>query len=153
MVNFISHVCFPASLGISTSSALHTHSPLPVKRPNIKVSGSARQAAYDSLESWLRLHASKAWDMPQTRAALGPKGSYFATSPAGGATWNSIPSCLERHMNLKQPGHAPSLVTLGVKETWFALWPDGSSSCSLDSEYQKLERLLRRHGKSGVNVS
>ena len=56
-------------------------------------------------------------------------------------------------MDLKQPCHAPSLVALGVKETWFALWPDGSSSCNLDSEYQKLEELLRRHGKSGVSVS
>ena len=91
--------------------------------------------------------------MPQTRAALGPKGSYFATSPVGGAAWKSIPSCLERFIDLKQPGHVPSLVSLGVKETWFALWPDGSSSCDLDSEYQKLEQLLRKYGKSGVDVS
>ena len=145
--------CFPISLTNPRSSALHTHGPLSMKNSNIEVSGSARQAAYDNLESWLRLHASKPWDMPQTRAALGPKGSYFATSPAGGATWSSIPSCLEKVMDLKQPCHAPSLVALGVKETWFALWPDGSSSCKLDSEYQKLEELLRRHGKSGVNVS
>ena len=91
--------------------------------------------------------------MPQTRAALGPKGSYFATSPAGGATWSSIPPGLERLIDMKQPGHVPSLVALGVKETWFALWPNGSSSCDLGSQYQKLEQLLRRHGKSGVNVS
>ena len=125
----------------------------PARMPNIKVSGSARQEAYDNLESWLRLHASKHWDMSQTRVFLGPNGSYFAVSPAGGAVWASIPARLEALIDLNQPGRTPTLVALGVKGTWFALWQDGSSSCNLDSEYQKLEDLLRRHGKSGVKVS
>ena len=120
---------------------------------DLEISGCARQEAYDRLESWLRVHASKPWDMPQTRVSLGPNGSYFAMSPAGGATWISIPKYLQALMEPNRPGHAPTVVTLGVKATWFVLWPDGSSSCSLDSEYQRLEELLRRHGKSGVNVS
>ncbi len=91
--------------------------------------------------------------MSQTRVDLGPNGRYFAVSPAGGVTWASIPARLEALIDLNQPGRTPTLVALGVKETWFALWRDGSSSCNLDSEYQKLEELLRRHGKSGVKVS
>lgn len=123
------------------------------KGPNIRILGSARQAAYDNLESWLRLHASKSWDMAQTKVSIGPKGSCFATFPGARATWSSIPSSLERLIDLEQPSRTPTLVTLGVKETWFALWRDGNGSCNLDSEYQKLEELLRRHGKLGVNVS
>ncbi|KAF6232150.1 hypothetical protein HO173_009533 [Letharia columbiana] len=124
--------------------------------PNLKhgsfyKSWSARQAAYDNLESWLRLHASKSWDMAQTKVSIGPKGSCFATFPGARATWSSIPSSLERLIDLEQPSRTPTLVTLGVKETWFALWRDGNGSCNLDSEYQKLEELLRRHGKLGVN--
>lgn len=88
--------------------------------------------------------------MPQTKVSIGPEGSYFATSPAAGVVWRSIPPGLERLIDLKTPGRTPALVALGVKETWFVLWPDGSSSCKLDSEYQKLEELLRKHGRSGV---
>ncbi|KAL9064741.1 MAG: hypothetical protein Q9161_008670 [Pseudevernia consocians] len=121
-----------------------------LKHGHFYKSWSARQEAYDNLESWLRLHASKHWDMSQTKVFLGPNGSYFAVSPAGGAVWASIPARLEALIDLNQPGRTPTLVALGVKGTWFALWQDGSSSCNLDSEYQKLEDLLRRHGKSGV---
>lgn len=91
--------------------------------------------------------------MPQTKVSIGPDGSYFATSPAAGVVWRSIPPGLERLIDLKTPGRTPASVALGVKETWFVLWPDGSSSCRLDSEYQKLEELLRKHGRSGVTVS
>ncbi|CAF9933380.1 hypothetical protein IMSHALPRED_009333 [Imshaugia aleurites] len=126
------------------------------KGPNLKYgqfykTWSARQAAYDNLESWLRTHASNPWDMPQTRVSLGPNDRYFAVSPAGGAAWTSIPKYLEALIDPKRPERAPTLVALGIKETWFVLWPDGSSSCNLDSEYPNLEKLLRRHGKSGVN--
>ena len=122
-------------------------------RPNIDVSGSASQAAYGNLESWLRKYASEPWDMPQTRVSLGPKGSYFAVSPAGGVTWNSIPKLVATLIDINQHGRTPTLVALGVKETWFALWPDGSSSCNLDSEYPDLETLLRRRGTSSITVS
>ena len=119
---------------------------------NIRVSGSKRQVAYDTLESWLRLKASKTRDMSQTRVYLGPNASYFAVSPVGGVTWASIPARLEALIDLNQPARAPILIALGIEETWFALWQDGSSSCNLDVEYPNLERLLRRHGKSGVKV-
>lgn len=156
MVNSISHVCCPLFISVPIINSIHAFCIVGLfsyERPNIEVSGSARQVVYDNLESWLRLHASKPWDMPQTRVSLGPKGSYFAVSPAGGAAWASIPKCLESLVDRHQPGRTPISVALGVKETWFALWPDGSSSCNLDSDYQKLEELLRRHKKSSVNVS
>ncbi|KAM0797543.1 hypothetical protein BDR22DRAFT_435197 [Usnea florida] len=94
--------------------------------------------------------ASGARDMSQTRVFLGPNASYFAVSPVGGATWASIPARLEALIDLEKPARTPYLIALGVGETWFALWQDGSSSCNLDVEYPNLERLLRRHGKSGV---
>lgn len=119
---------------------------------NIRISGSKRQAAYDTLESWLRLKASKTRDMSQTRVYLGPNASYFAASPVGGSTWASIPARLETLIDLNQPARTPILIALGVEETWFALWQDGSSCCNLDVEYPNLERLLRRHGKFGVRV-
>ena len=133
---------------------MHLSSPVPFLRKNLMVIlGTARQAAYDRLESWLRLHASKPWDMAQTKVSIGPNGNYFATFPAARAAWSSIPPSLERLIDLEQPSRTPTLVTLGVKKTWFAQWRDGNSSCNLDSEYQRLEELLRRHGKLGVDVS
>ena len=138
--------CLSPSMYIATSLSLITYV------SNISVSGSKRQAAYDTLESWLKLNASKTRDMSQTRVFLGPKASYFAVSPVGGSTWASIPARLEALIDLDKPARTPSLIALGVEETWFALWQDGSSSCNLDVEYPNLERLLRRHGKSGVKV-
>ncbi|KAF6220031.1 hypothetical protein HO133_003856 [Letharia lupina] len=89
--------------------------------------------------------------MAQTKVSIGPNGNYFATFPAARAAWSSIPPSLERLIDLEQPSRTPTLVTLGVKKTWFAQWRDGNSSCNLDSEYQRLEELLRRHGKLGVD--
>lgn len=91
--------------------------------------------------------------MSQIRVYLGLYGSCFAVSPGGGTTWASIPARLEALIDLSQPRRSPTLVALGVKKTWFALWRDGSSSYNLDSEDHKLEELLRRHRKSGVKVS
>lgn len=90
--------------------------------------------------------------MPQTRVALGPKGSYFANSPKGGVTWNDLPSSFEQFINPQQSGRVPVSVALGVKETWFALWPDNSSSCNLGDEYPDLEILLKKYGKAGISV-
>ena len=138
--------CLSLFMHIAASFSLMTYV------SDIRVSGSKRQAAYDTLESWLRLKASKTRDMSQTRVYLGPNASYFAVSPVGGSTWASIPARLEALIDLEQPARTPSLIALGVEGTWFALWQDGSCSCNLDVEYPNLERLLRRHGKSGVKV-
>ena len=138
--------CLVPFMHVATSLPLMTYI------SDIRVSGSKRQAAYDTLESWLRLQASKTRDMSHTRVFLGPNASYFAVSPVGGSTWASIPARLEKLIDLDQPARTPSLIALGVEDTWFALWQDGSSSCNLDVEYPNLERLLRRHGKSGVKV-
>ena len=90
--------------------------------------------------------------MPQARVSLGPKGSYFASSPAGGVTWNALPHNFELLFNPQRPGRVPTLVALGVNDSWFALWPDRNSSCNLGDDYPDLEILLRKHGKSGVDV-
>ena len=90
--------------------------------------------------------------MPQARVCLGPNASYFASSPAGGVTWNRLPASFESLFNPQQPARVPTHVSLGVKDTWFALWPDGNSSCYLGDDYPNLEMLLRKHGKNGVNV-
>ena len=139
-------LCLFPSMHIATSLSLITYI------SDIRILGSKRQAAYDTLESWLRLKASRTRDMSQTRVFLGPNASYFAVSPVGGSTWASIPARLEALIDLDQPARTPSLIALGVEETWFALWQDGSCSCNLDVEYPNLERLLRKHGKSGVKV-
>ncbi|KAK0508280.1 hypothetical protein JMJ35_009364 [Cladonia borealis] len=112
---------------------------------------SQRQASYDRLERWLRTYAGTAIDMPQTRVSLGPNASYFASSPAGGVTWDRLPDSFESLFNPQQPARVPTHVSLGVKDTWFALWPDENSSCKLGDEYPKLELLLRKHGKTGVD--
>ena len=90
--------------------------------------------------------------MPQARVSLGPNASYFASSPAGGVACNRLPASFESLFNPQQPARVPTHVSLGVKDTWFALWPDGNSSCYLGDEYPNLEMLLRKHGISGVNV-
>ena len=90
--------------------------------------------------------------MPQARVSLGPNASYFASSPAGGVTWDRLPDSFESLFNPQQPARVPTHVSLGVKDTWFALWPDENSSCNLGDEYPKLEMLLRKYGKSGVDV-
>lgn len=90
--------------------------------------------------------------MPQARVSLGPDASYFASSPAGGVTWNRLPASFESLFNPQQTARVPTHVSLGVKDTWFALWPDENSSCYLGDEYPNLEVLLRKYGKSGVNV-
>lgn len=90
--------------------------------------------------------------MHQARVTLGPKGSFFATSPAGGVIWDGIPANFQTLINPQQRGRVPTLVALGVNETWFASWPNGSSSCNLADEYQDLEILLRKHGQGGINV-
>ena len=91
-------------------------------------------------------------DMSNTCISLGPEGSYYATSPAIGAAWNNLPSSFECLMNRQQDDRVVKSVALGIKKTWFAIWPDGGSSCSLGDEYPDLERLLKQHGKAGVNV-
>lgn len=90
--------------------------------------------------------------MPQTRVALGPRGSYFASSPAGGIIWNDLPPSFEQLINPQQSGRVPTLVALGVRNTWFALWPDNNSSCNLGEDYPDLETLLKKHGRAGINV-
>ena len=116
------------------------------------ISGSQRQASYDKLETWLRAYAGTAIDMPQARVSLGSNASYFASSPAGGVACNRLPASFESLFNPQQPARVPTHVSLGVQDTWFALWPDGNSSCYLGDEYPNLETLLRKHGTSGVNV-
>lgn len=114
--------------------------------------GSERQASYDKLETWLRTYAATVMDMPQARVSLGPKGSYFASSPAGGVTSNGLPESFKLLFDPQQPGRVPKLVALGTNDTWFALWPDSNSSCSLGDDYPDLEILLRKHGKGGIDV-
>jgi len=114
--------------------------------------GSAGQASYDKLEVWLRFCAVSLGDMAQTRVSLGPRGSYFATSPAGSVISNDLPSSFEHLINPQQSGRIPTWVALGVNDAWFALWPNSSCSCHLRDEYPDLETLLKKHGKAGVKV-
>ena len=79
--------------------------------------GSERQASYDKLETWLRTYAATAIDMPQARVSLGPKGSYFASSPAGGVIWNGLPESFKLLFNPQQPGRVPTSVALGINDT------------------------------------
>lgn len=80
------------------------------------------------------------------------QGSYFASSPAGGVTSNGLPESFKLLFDPQQPGRVPKLVALGTNDTWFALWPDSNSSCSLGDDYPDLEILLRKHGKGGIDV-
>ena len=75
------------------------------------------------------------WDMDQARVSLGLRVAILSYGPQG-TTLASILAGLESLINLSQPERTLTLVALGVKKTWFALWTDGSGSSGLDAVYE-----------------
>lgn len=77
--------------------------------------------------------------------------SYFASAPGQGSIWAGIPPELED--TIRKSSEIPCCVSLGVHNTWFVLWPDGTYKWKLSGCYGNLEKILGEAPAQSVSVS
>ncbi|KAF1830408.1 hypothetical protein BDW02DRAFT_101807 [Decorospora gaudefroyi] len=65
---------------------------------------------------------------------------YFACAPGHGSIWAGIPSELED--TVRKSFDAPSCVSLGMKDAWFVLYPDGRLAWNFHGHYSALNKIL-----------
>ncbi|PSN70459.1 hypothetical protein BS50DRAFT_487912 [Corynespora cassiicola Philippines] len=71
---------------------------------------------------------------------FGTNFSYFASAPGHGSIWAGIPT--ELGDKVQKAFDTPCCVSLGVKDAWFVLWPDGYFAWKFYGHYAALDKIL-----------
>ncbi|ORY10628.1 hypothetical protein BCR34DRAFT_344129 [Clohesyomyces aquaticus] len=95
------------------------------------------ESNYPDLAHWIKTIASAP---RQCFITFGPGYSYFASAPGLGSIWAGIPTDLSD--KVQKAFDTPNCVSLGMKNAWFVLWPDGYYAWKFYGQYGTLDKIL-----------